>query len=140
MRGNSGYDGKAAGRRPGGMAMARLRVKRVYEPAGPDDGFRVLVDRLWPRGVTKDEAHLDLWAKDVAPSRELRRWFGHDPSKWAEFQRRYRAELADTEALDGLREAIAGRSRVTLLYGAKSEEHNHALVLLKVLGGRERSG
>ncbi len=78
-------------------ATGRVRIKRAYEPATDGDGYRVLVDRLWPRGVSKDKAHLDTWMKDIAPSTELRRWFGHDPARWDEFERRYRAELAEPE-------------------------------------------
>ena len=106
-----------------------LRLKRVYESAESGDGKRILVDRLWPRGVSKDEAKVDLWLKAVAPSPDLRRWFGHDPEKWAEFRRRYRNELEENvAAVDELKKAI-GRSKATLLYGAKDQEHNHAIVL-----------
>lgn len=106
-----------------------LRLKRVYESAGDDDGKRILVDRLWPRGLSKDEAKVDLWLKAVAPSPDLRRWFGHDPEKWAEFRRRYRQELeGNVAAIDELKKAI-GRSKATLLYGARDQEHNHAVVL-----------
>jgi uncharacterized protein YeaO (DUF488 family) len=110
-----------------------IQLKRAYEKASPDDGFRVLVERLWPRGVSKAEAHLDLWLRDVAPSTELRKWFGHDPAKWKEFQQRYRAELKDhKDALKLLREK-AREGTVTLVYGARDEEHNGALVLKKLL-------
>lgn len=114
--------------------MRRIAIKRVYEPAGKNDGFRVLVDRLWPRGLSKDEADIDIWAKDVAPSSELRKWFGHDPAKWTEFQAKYRQELSAHEAeLHDLLEQAADR-HVTLLYGARDTEHNQAVVLKDVLG------
>lgn len=108
-------------------------AKRVYEPAAKDDGYRVLVDRLWPRGLTKEKAHVDLWLKEVAPSTELRNWFKHDPEKWPEFQKRYRAELK-REALDSLRKLEKQHKKVTLLYGAKSDERNQAVALLNILG------
>jgi|SRR5215468_3098226 len=109
-------------------------AKRVYEPVTKDDGFRVLVDRLWPRGLTKAKAHVDLWLKEVAPSTELRKWFGHEPEKWPEFQKRYRAEL-NKGALESLRGLEKEHKKVTLLYGAKSEERNQAVALLKILHG-----
>lgn len=94
------------------------RIKRIYEPRTPDDGVRVLVDRLWPRGISKSRAALDLWLKDAAPSTALREWFEHRPERWAEFQRRYREELRDSAAIDQLRE-ISRTQRVTLLYAAR---------------------
>ncbi|GAA4332978.1 DUF488 domain-containing protein [Pigmentiphaga soli] len=110
-----------------------LRLKRAYEPAGPDDGVRILVDRLWPRGLSKAKAALDDWMKDIAPSTELRQWFGHDPERWTEFQRRYRAELRQhAEQLERIR-ALAKAGTVTLVYGARDEAHNDAVVLKKVL-------
>lgn len=106
-------------------------LKRIYEPPDDGDGRRILVDRLWPRGVTKADAAVDQWLKDVAPSPELRKWFGHDPAHWDEFRRRYRAELsANSEAVDQLRRL---HGKVTLLYAAHDEQHNHALVLLDFL-------
>lgn len=113
-----------------------LRVKRVYEEAGPGDGFRVLVDRLWPRGVTKERAALDLWAKEVAPTTELRRWFHAHPGEFAEFDRRYRAELKDNPEVGRLRETLSGRPLATLLYAVADPEHNHARILADVLAGR----
>ncbi len=110
-------------------------IKRAYEEPEPDDGFRVLIDRLWPRGVKKEELKLDGWMKEVAPSDELRRWFGHDPAKWEEFQRRYRQELSSPEKsrlVNGLVN-YAEQGRVTLVYGAKDEEHNDAVVLRGLL-------
>lgn len=113
-----------------------IHLKRVYEPKTDDDGLRVLVDRLWPRGVKKQDAEIDLWLKDIAPSPELRRWFDHDPVRWPEFKRRYRAELrGNGAALDELREK-ARRQTVTLLYAAKDMEHNNAVVLRDVLSAR----
>lgn len=107
----------------------KLHLKRVYEPPADADGLRVLVDRLWPRGLTKAEAAVDLWLKEVAPSADLRKWFGHDPAKWAEFRRRYRAELDErADEIDQLRQC-GGKGNVTLLYGAKDEKHNQAVVL-----------
>jgi len=107
-------------------------AKRVYEPAAKDDGFRVLVDKLWPRGLTKAKARVDLWLKEVAPSTELRKWFGHEAEKWPEFQKRYRAELSK-DALESLRKLEKDHKKVTLLYGAKSQERNQAVALLNIL-------
>jgi uncharacterized protein YeaO (DUF488 family) len=110
----------------------QVRIKRVYEPAAKDDGFRVLVDRLWPRGVTKAEAQIGLWAKGIAPSTRLRQWFGHDPDRWTEFQKRYKEELRASDARDELKRVIdeaKGHKTVTLLYGAKDAERNQAVVL-----------
>jgi uncharacterized protein YeaO (DUF488 family) len=110
-----------------------IRLKRIYDPPSPDDGFRVLVDRLWPRGIKKEDAALDLWARDLAPSDALRKWFHHEVSNWDEFERRYRAELAQMpDAVAALREQCVGRT-VTLLFGAKDETHNQAVVLKSVL-------
>jgi uncharacterized protein YeaO (DUF488 family) len=115
-----------------------FRIKRVYERAAQSDGTRVLVDRLWPRGLRKEEASWAYWMKDVAPGSELRRWFGHDPARFAEFSRRYRAELRETTALDVLRR-LGRRKVVTLLYAAHDPRVNHAAVLLSVLQ-RSRRG
>jgi uncharacterized protein YeaO (DUF488 family) len=108
----------------------------VYRAAAKDDGYRVLVDRLWPRGLTKAKAHVDLWLKEVAPSTELRKWFGHEPEKWAEFQKRYRAEMKN-DALENLRRLEKQHKKVTLLYGAKSDERNQAVALLNLLRGKK---
>ena len=109
------------------------RIKRVYEPRSTEDGKRILVDRLWPRGLTKERAAVDLWLKDIAPSTELRKWFSHDPSKWTEFQARYRQELkSEADLLDVLKEKAA-KGPITLLYGAKDEVHNEAVVLRSLL-------
>lgn len=112
-----------------------LRVRRVYEPPDPADGYRVLVDRLWPRGLTKEAAHLDAWLRDLAPSDELRRWFAHDPARWPAFRERYRAELLASPHRAQLDE-LAHRARhgpVTLLYAARDAAHNNVVVLAEVL-------
>jgi uncharacterized protein YeaO (DUF488 family) len=110
-----------------------IRLKRAYDSSAEDDGMRVLVDRVWPRGVKKEDLNIDDWTKAVAPSPELRRWFGHDPARWNEFQRRYRQELASRQAaLAPLLEA-ARRGNLTLVYGARDTEHNQAVVLKQVL-------
>lgn len=119
-----------------GRGPVKVALKRAYEPAASDDGQRVLVDRLWPRGVSKDKAAIDLWLKEIAPSTGLRQWFGHDPARWEEFQRRYRAELdANTEIVAQLTQAIRA-GKTTLIYGAKDEAHNDAVVLAAYLEGK----
>ncbi|WP_064684033.1 DUF488 domain-containing protein [Rhizobium bangladeshense] len=111
-----------------------LHIKRIYEPKEDRDGTRILVDRLWPRGLKKQEAAVDVWLKDIAPSPALRRWFGHDPAKWSEFQRRYRDELEkNSSAVEELERRI-GQSDATLLYAAKDPHHNHAIVLQRFIG------
>jgi uncharacterized protein YeaO (DUF488 family) len=111
-----------------------VHVKRVYEKASKDDGWRVLVDRLWPRGLTKEEASADVWMNDVAPSNALRKWFGHEPEKWTAFQKKYHAELAKKKPLiKELRKMEKEHGTLTLLYGAKDEEHNQAVALMRVL-------
>jgi uncharacterized protein YeaO (DUF488 family) len=116
--------------------MAKISLKRAYEAAQPSDGFRVLVDRVWPRGVTKEAAAVDLWLKSVAPSAELRKWFGHKPERWDEFRTRYRAELREHDA--DLEELVthADSNHLTLVFGAKDTEHNQAVVLKEVLEER----
>jgi uncharacterized protein YeaO (DUF488 family) len=119
----------------GGLEVSGLdlRLKRAYVPAETSDGYRVLVDRLWPRGVSREQAHLDEWARELAPSTELRRWFAHDPARFEEFRRRYVEELADqTAKLDELRRR-ARAGTVTLVYGAHDTEHNDAVVLAGLL-------
>jgi uncharacterized protein YeaO (DUF488 family) len=114
-------------------AAAPVSLKRAYEAPAPEDGRRFLVERLWPRGIRKSELRLDAWLKDVAPSPELRRWFGHDPEKWPEFRRRYFAELRSRDAALGpLREA-SRTGPVTLVYGARDTEHNSAVALREYL-------
>ena len=115
-----------------------LKLKRVYEPPDKNDGTRILVDRLWPRGMTKVKAGVDIWLKELAPSAELRKWFGHDPDKWTEFKKRYRTELEENdEQLARLGEEIK-KGAVTLLYGAKDEEHNDAVVLMELLRSQKK--
>jgi uncharacterized protein YeaO (DUF488 family) len=110
-----------------------IYLKRVYEPASRTDGYRILIDRLWPRGITKEKAAVDQWLKEVAPSTELRKWFGHDPEKWKEFSSRYKKELKGSEALKELKLEIKKHKTITLVYGAKDEEYNHAVVLRGML-------
>jgi uncharacterized protein YeaO (DUF488 family) len=115
------------------IAAEGIRLKRVYEPASPEDGMRILVDRLWPRGLRKEDAAVDRWLKEIAPSTALRQWFGHDPVHWPEFRRRYTAELRQHAAtLDEIRE-LAKQETITLVFGARDEQHNDAVVLRKVL-------
>lgn len=109
-----------------------IAIKRAYVPAEQDDGYRVLVDRLWPRGVAKKDLPLDEWNKDVAPSPELRRWFGHDPEKWEEFRKRYLEELKQGSAARALLDSVPD-ARLTLVYAARDPEHNHSLVLQEYL-------
>lgn len=115
------------------IPMVEVRVKRVYDPPSEDDGFRVLVDRLWPRGLSKGSIKMDLWLRDVAPSDRLRKWFGHDPAKWGEFVERYRGELAANPAFKKLLEIAREKGRVTLLYSARDAEHNQAVALKRIL-------
>ena len=112
-----------------------VHIKRAYESASTTDGTRVLVDRLWPRGVSKVKAQLDMWLKEIAPSSGLRVWFGHKPERLAEFSKRYTAELRDNPAVAELRKVIAEDHTVTLVYGAKDPTVNHAVVLQKFLAG-----
>lgn len=124
------------------MANIKVKVRRAYEDPAPDDGARVLVDRLWPRGLTKARAALDEWCKAIAPSTELRKWYGHDPGRFGEFGRRYRAELAEPEragALAYLRELASGRG-VTLLTAARQPEISEAAVLAKLLEAEDPPG
>jgi uncharacterized protein YeaO (DUF488 family) len=117
-----------------------IAVKRAYDPPDESDGVRVLIDRLWPRGVTKEAAKIDRWMKDLAPSGELRKWFGHDPARWEEFRRRYREELAGrADAVAELRKLARGGT-LTLVYAARDVEHNDAVVLKEVLGRRPPAG
>ncbi len=116
-----------------------LKIKRIYEPCDPSDGVRILIDRVWPRGVSKERARLDEWMKDIAPSPTLRKWFQHDPEKFAEFKKAYRGELeADSEKIGAVSRLLdmLDTNIVTLLYGAKDEIHNHAIVLKQYLEER----
>lgn len=111
-----------------------IRIKRVYSEPSLEDGLRILVDRIWPRGVSKERARIDEWKKELAPSTALRKWFGHDPAKWAGFRERYRKELTESGEIEALRE-LATRSRhetITLIYSAADEEHNQAVVLMEL--------
>ena len=117
----------------GGEAMPAAQLKRVYDPPSPADGYRVLIDRLWPRGVSRDRAAVDEWARDLAPSDELRRWYGHEPERFEEFARRYRAELAGHRDELGELRRRARRQTVTLLFSARDVEHSNAAVLADVL-------
>lgn len=111
-----------------------IKIKRVYKKPSKEDGWRVLVDRLWPRGMTKEAAHVDVWMKDVGPSDALRKWFGHDPARWSEFQKKYRSELAKKKDLTAeLKKMAKEHGTLTLLFGAKDEEHNQAVVLAGAL-------
>lgn len=114
-----------------------LKVKRVYEPAAPEDGYRILVDRVWPRGFTKEKAHVDEWRKDLGPSDGLRKWFGHDPARWDEFRTKYRAELKKTGRWTDLEElaARARKENVTLVFSAKDEARNQAVALREMILG-----
>lgn len=115
-------------------AVIMIKMKRVYEKASEEDGFRILVDRLWPRGLSKDKAKIDIWLKDVAPSNDLRKWFSHDPQKWQEFIKRYQTELNQKqELLHKIKQAEKENGTVTLLYGAKDQERNQAVALLSFL-------
>lgn len=115
------------------VSAAHIRIKRVYEPPSLEDGTRVLVDRLWPRALTKEKAAIDEWMKEIAPSAELRTWFGHDPARWPEFRRRYTAELRQRVTLLNRLRDLARDRRVTLVFGAHDEEHNDAVVLREIL-------
>lgn len=110
-----------------------MKIKRIYEEPDPCDGRRILVDRLWPRGLSKERARVDWWLKEIAPSDELRRWFGHDPARWQEFRARYRSELKGQRALLDELKSLARKEPVTLLYAAKDQEHNNAVVLRELL-------
>jgi len=110
-----------------------IKVKRIYDPVLPDDGKRILVDRLWPRGIKKDKAKIDEWLKDIAPSNGLRKWFSHDPDKWKEFKNRYIKELKDNSELIERLRAVTKKEKVTLLFSAKDVEHNNAVVLKEVI-------
>jgi len=115
---------------------AMIKIKRIYELASPDDGRRIYVDRLWPRGMKKEQVKIDEWLKDISPSDGLRKWFGHDPSKYAEFRRRYTKELEEhSEILERIKKE-AKKETVTLLFSAKDVEHNNATVLKELLSGR----
>jgi uncharacterized protein YeaO (DUF488 family) len=115
--------------------LKKIQIKRIYEPPAVSDGTRILVDRLWPRGVARDEARLDAWIKDVAPSDTLRRWYSHDPEKWPEFRARYIAELKHNPAVVELQDMAAKSKTLTLLFAAKDNLRNNAMVLQEFLTG-----
>lgn len=118
------------------MVRSAITVKRIYDPVAEGDGYRILVDRLWPRGVSKAESHIDLWMRDIAPSTELRRWFNHDPARWEEFRLRYQTELKTKTDLVAKLMGQAKKGKVTLLYSAKDGEHNQAVALQRFLLSR----
>jgi uncharacterized protein YeaO (DUF488 family) len=120
------------------MTVPNVRLQRAYDEPGSDDGYRVLVDRVWPRGRTKEELRLDVWARELGPSTQLRKWFGHDPARWSEFQVRYHTELAEPDRAHAL-DALAAKARlgsVTLVFGARDREHNQAQVIADELERR----
>jgi uncharacterized protein YeaO (DUF488 family) len=114
-----------------------IKIKRVYEKPSPADGLRVLVERLWPRGLSKDRAAVDVWLKEVAPSTELRKWFGHDPAKWEEFQKRYFKQLAANDSPVKQLKQKGRKGTITLVYAARDEQHNGALALKRFLEGKK---
>jgi uncharacterized protein YeaO (DUF488 family) len=115
-----------------------IRIKRVYDPPSKEDGYRILVERLWPRGISKERAGIDLWLKDAGASPELRTWFGHDPQRWEEFRRRYFEEMRGRrEVVETLRQAIRERGTVTFVFAARDGEHNNAVALREYLESRE---
>src|SRR6478672_3747294 len=115
-----------------------VRIKRVYEEPAKEDGYRILVDRLWPRGLTKERAKVDLWVKEIAPSDALRKWFGHEPEKWPEFAKRYRSELAKKkDLLKEVKKLEREHGTVTLLYGRKDEKQNQAVLIASALKGKK---
>jgi uncharacterized protein YeaO (DUF488 family) len=120
------------------MASGRVRVKRVYDPPSRQDGRRILVDGLWPRGVSRKTARIDEWARDLAPSSRLRQWFGHDPARWPEFQKRYRAELRTRSDRLAWLAGLARRGRITLVYAARDTDHNNARALQRLIAKRLR--
>ncbi|MDE2590854.1 MAG: DUF488 domain-containing protein [Patescibacteria group bacterium] len=111
-----------------------ITIKRIYEKSSTTDGKRVLIDRLWPRGLTKEKAKIDVWLKDIAPSTELREWFGHDPVKWSEFKKRYLTEIKSNSTAMSQLEELLKKGKVTLVYAAKDKEYNDAVVLQEYLG------
>ena len=113
-----------------------IKIKRVYEPTDKNDGYRVLVDRLWPRGIKKEDAHIDLWLKEIAPSTVLRKWFNHEPEKWDAFRKKYYAELKGNIAVKEMKQVIKEHAITTLLYGSKNEDYNHAIALAEYLRGK----
>lgn len=115
---------------------SQINIKRIYETPSKQDGTRILVDRLWPRGIKKENAHIDLWEKQIAPTNELRKWYAHEVKKWIDFKKKYTAELENNGALDGLIKECKEHNKITLLYAAKDEVHNNAVVLKELLDNR----
>lgn len=115
-----------------------IHIKRIYEPYDAKDGYRILVDRLWPRGISKATAHVDEWLKEVAPSTELRKWFHHTPENWTEFEKKYLVELKDNTALDILLQRVKEHKQITLLYAAKNEAQNQAIILKELLTKKKK--
>lgn len=109
--------------------MIPIKIKRAYQPLERSDGLRILIDRLWPRGIKKEDANFHVWLKEIAPSNQLRKWFNHEPEKWEEFRKKYKSELKDSAALKELLALIKNQKIITLIYSAKDEQHNQALVL-----------
>ncbi|MEP7279884.1 MAG: DUF488 domain-containing protein [Bacteroidota bacterium] len=116
--------------------MTTIRIKRVYEPVEKKDGFRILVDRLWPRGIKKESLHAETWIKEAAPSAALRKWFNHEPEKWAAFRDKYKNELKKNTAITELLQYVGKHTTLTLLYAAKDEAHNQAVILQQFLEER----
>lgn len=117
--------------------MAKISIKRAYEPESPEDGFRVYIDRLWPRGLSHETFHYDLWDKEISPSTELREWFHEDPEgRWEEFEKKYKQELLGNPAFAKLKEYLSTKPVVTLLYSSRDEQHNNAVVVLVLLEGK----
>jgi uncharacterized protein YeaO (DUF488 family) len=116
-----------------------IKIKRIYDPPSGDDGKRVLIDRLWPRGISKDEAQIDEWLKEIAPSDELRKWFGHDPGKWKEFRKRYTNELTEKKDLLGRLAEESKEETLTLLFAAKDTAHSNAAVIRELLSGKKKA-
>lgn len=139
MKRHEGVRPRLSRRRHSAAQRRRLvRLKRAYEPALRADGYRILIDRLWPRGLSKEKAAINEWMKEIAPSAELRQWFGHEPEKWLEFRRRYQQELRAREDLVRQIATLASRRRVTLVFGARDETHNDAVVLAAVVRAHMR--
>lgn len=112
-----------------------IHIKRIYEPSDKTDGFRILVDRLWPRGMKKEDAEVDLWMKEAAPSASLRKWFGHDPARWKEFEKKYKGELTNSETIHEMIAELKKHKTITFLYSARDQQHNQALVLQDFVKG-----
>ncbi|MBO9617685.1 MAG: DUF488 domain-containing protein [Niabella sp.] len=116
-----------------------ISIKRIYDPSATSDGYRVLVDRIWPRGISREEADLDEWEKEIAPSTLLRKWFNHDPVRWEAFKKKYTEELNNNEDTDSFLDQCSKHKHITLLYGAKDEQHNQAVVLLEYINKKLKS-